>query len=1675
MKKRVINNFFKIFLVFVIICTFAGCRKAHKHEFGEWQIVREATCEEDGSRTRQCNGCNETINEVIPATGHSYSDWIAEVPSNCLIEGTKGHYECLVCGKHFDNDKKEIENLTLPKGDHNYGKWIEEIPATCKDAGTEGHYECDICQKYFDENKKEITELYIEKAHVLQFVKGTPATCTKDGIMDAYRCLVCRAFFDESGNPLNDRTIKSTGHLYSDWIDEVPATIDANGVKGHQDCLVCNLHFDEFDNEIESLVIPATCHHFSDWIDEVPATCSENGTKGHYECSHCDLAFDENYNVIEDLVILASHDLKFYERLEPTCDNDGHIACYVCKKCSLVFDENKKETGDFILASLGHSFGDWQEEVPATCTKNGVKAHKTCTRCNKNFDNDDKEINIIIRASHNLEMVAEVSATCTSNGREAYGKCLSCNKYFNVFGEEISDLNSLVIPARSHELGDWIDGINATCTDSGLIGHYHCRICNKDYDNNNTEIANIYVEALGHLHTTDEIIPKLDATCTTDGYVAHFECSRCGKITDEFDFIIEDYVIEKRGHTAGEYIYMESPTCIEPGIKGYYKCLVCNERFLPENYYVTVSDEDLVMKALGHKYAHFDKIEPQCESDGRIEHYQCENCYKVFNLNYEELNNDELAIASIGHIYGNWIERVEPTETEDGMIGHYECSRCHYYFDENKYQIGGTIVIPKTVHLFDTAWVDEIPATCTNDGTKGYYKCSHCDKCFDMNYKEITDFTIPAHHNVSELTKARLGKCNESDILISYYYCNDCGNYVDENMNVLKYDDIFYYANRHNYVAKKELSNEWCHVLECSDCGFEKSEDHEYTFTYITKDGIPTQKGVCKICDYEKMEAYRVVNNVYLPTNIYIGYHNINMLLFKIKYRGGEEINAEASSVMSEDDAKKFEEILNSSPDDFAIRKEVFRVSYLNFTDEIEITFKPFVIFGVVTSEMKYQKGHITDIGAINFIYDCNYTDDTGEIINVHGNVIDDGGFDPEFDFTASGITEKTFTIKYSYNGIEYIVPFNFVATKAPAYIIYDEYHNLILGEALTVLVYYSDGSNETVTVTSGIIINGSFDNNTLGKQTFTIAIEGLTKIITVNVRDPYDVSYIYPENDTLSLGESLKIHVDYLSAPSTIIDATSNMIEGVLNYNEAGTYTINLVYGGKVWTGDIRIVNPNDTRILSIESYTNDTLVWDVLDGKVVENIDYLYINVKKYNNTSEYVKVTSDMISYDKDIANGAIENGETFKLLITYYGKSCYIYVTPNKLADCTIYSMHVYDKTKLISGISYNIFMCDGNLSNYFLYVYTNKGYYCLPVTKDMFYMNDTLEAFDVDNALSGNDYHVIVKYLDSQTSGLYLVKYTEADIEYYFSLYNSLRITVGTKEEVINRLKGARFILNMGVCGHSLSLDNFYFEDLVLAKCDDVDFTKPGYIELTASYKGITGTFNVTLIPNVEGVEYSTYKISNYETLKLYKNGYACINDDMWGDYTIIDDPLILYRVNIFTWSEYMLFVINGDLAVRYKALMLEDNYETYSMYTMDGLNTVNIYTRNAFSLADIYNENGDYNTTYIVSFSADGKYVYMNGVEYLIGENNLLTIVQRGNIVYRYLEEMDANTYIKGTLNDNGLFYISIVNDEVKEENVIAVFTWKEKDGIISIYSNGMLNIKGVIVDGYLVIDDSHK
>ena len=156
--------------------------------------------------------------------------------------------------------------------------------------------------------------------------------------------------------------------------------------------------------------------------------------------------------------------------------------------------------------------------------------------------------------------------------------------------------------------------------------------------------------------------------------------------------------------------------------------------------------------------------------------------------------------------------------------------------------------------------------------------------------------------------------------------------------------------------------------------------------------------------------------------------------------------------------------------------------------------------------------------------------------------------------------------------------------------------------------------------------------------------------------------------------------------------------------------------------------------------------------------------------------------------------------------------------------------------------------------------------------------------------------------------------------------------------------------------------------------------------------------------------------------------------------------------------------------------MLEENLEVYSMFNAEGLCSVKVYTKNGFSLADIYDEDGRYEQTVRVTFSADGKHAYVLNVKYTIKEGNVLEIVPEGNVVYRYYEESGENEYIRGTLNDNGMFYLYMVQTDesgaVTAEHLIFAYIWIEKDGVITVYENETSLIKGTIVDGYLVIDD---
>lgn len=97
-------------------------------EFAVTNVIPTATCrtfigwaEEDGAET-----ADFTAGDAISVTGektlyavwrvsHDFGPWQEAVGATTEKEGTSAHKDCKTCGKHFDADGNEIENIAVPK------------------------------------------------------------------------------------------------------------------------------------------------------------------------------------------------------------------------------------------------------------------------------------------------------------------------------------------------------------------------------------------------------------------------------------------------------------------------------------------------------------------------------------------------------------------------------------------------------------------------------------------------------------------------------------------------------------------------------------------------------------------------------------------------------------------------------------------------------------------------------------------------------------------------------------------------------------------------------------------------------------------------------------------------------------------------------------------------------------------------------------------------------------------------------------------------------------------------------------------------------------------------------------------------------------------------------------------------------------------------------------------------------------------------------------------------------------------------------------------------------------------------------------------------------------------------------------------------------------------------
>ncbi len=149
-------------------CTVIKDEAAHRPD-------RTAATEDDPVK---CLDCGYKIKPALAHTTH-HTTLVPGEDATCMKEGKKPYYRCDGCEVKFEDKEAtkpitDESSLVIAKA-HKFGAWIDEVPATEETEGTKGHQDCTFCGKHFDENGNEIENITLAKLVkvVIEVVGGT--------------------------------------------------------------------------------------------------------------------------------------------------------------------------------------------------------------------------------------------------------------------------------------------------------------------------------------------------------------------------------------------------------------------------------------------------------------------------------------------------------------------------------------------------------------------------------------------------------------------------------------------------------------------------------------------------------------------------------------------------------------------------------------------------------------------------------------------------------------------------------------------------------------------------------------------------------------------------------------------------------------------------------------------------------------------------------------------------------------------------------------------------------------------------------------------------------------------------------------------------------------------------------------------------------------------------------------------------------------------------------------------------------------------------------------------------------------------------------------------------------------------------------------------------------------
>ena len=125
-------------------------------------------------------------------------------------------------------------------------------------------------------------------------------------------------------------------------------------------------------------------------------------------------------------------------------------------------------------------------------------------------------------------------------------------------------------------------------------------------------------------------------------------------------------------------------TCVNTGTRAYYTCSKCSKKFEDENGTIEITNVESLTIAIdenNHSYTFVEEVLATETTKGQKAHYDCVNCHKHFDSNYNVLSDSDLVIPTLktyivsidgGSGSDTYIEGQEITITankaQDGMV-----------------------------------------------------------------------------------------------------------------------------------------------------------------------------------------------------------------------------------------------------------------------------------------------------------------------------------------------------------------------------------------------------------------------------------------------------------------------------------------------------------------------------------------------------------------------------------------------------------------------------------------------------------------------------------------------------------------------------------------------------------------------------------------------------------------------------------------------------------------------------------------------------------------------------------------------------------------------------------------------------------------------------------------------